>query len=206
MKNKIGLILTVLVTASILWNCTKIKEFFGFSPPPPPPQPILSLADLMIDKLSHSSDSSAKTTLNKIKSLRMYDSIFYKTLFLGASLPKIYFYSRPGSCCPCTSTVRNCCQCSGGTALGVAATAMSQGTSMRRIDRNPIFRFASMSVPKPPLGTLVLDSTVIDGMKIYTVPAHQAAGSYQAFFKGGAINLSLQIDVDSLGIKVSNIH
>jgi|GEM_PF-6295702 len=186
-KYAIGSIPLVIALALTVLGCNNPVER----------KPVLSIADLMIDKVTHSTDSSANATVIKLKNLRSYDSLFYKALFVGSdTLPNLYFYSRRGSCCPCTSGGQSCCQCSSGSAFGIPEQAMSQPVGLRKIDKGSVFMLAKMSAA-PPTNTLNLESRVIDGMLIYTVPLNTPPGTYQAPIKGGSIDLTLQIAIDS---------
>lgn len=190
MKTVIGSISAAFAVAIMLWCCNGNENKSVASPTP---KPVLSIADLMIDKITHSPGAS-NIPMSTIITLRKYDSLFYKALFVGSdTLQHLFFYSRRGSCCPCSAGGKTCCQCSSGSGFGVPLQAMSQG-GIGRIDGGSVFMLAKMSVS--PQNTLTLDSRVIDGIKIFTVPDTTAPGTYTISFKGGAIDLSLQIAID----------
>jgi hypothetical protein len=167
-------------------------------------KPVISIADLMVDKIMQSADTS-KTTVHALKKLRQYDGLLYKALLKeDGQLPKKYFYSRRGSCCPCAPGGSSCCRCSSGSALAIPAAALAEVKDVDR--RESMFMLAKMSaVPQAGAEPLVLTRNTIDSMVIFTLPEGTKAGKYLVSFKGDSIDLALVIEVDEEGrIEISD--
>ncbi len=187
-KNIIGALSVMITLALALWGCGKGSGHTVTARDHR--KPIISIAELMIDKLASSSDTTGKVTRG-IRKLRHLDSQLFKALLDSPNtISTRYFYSRRGSCCPCSPGGTTCCRCSGGSALGVASGAI---TKAKQIDEvGSVFMLAKMSVQAPADSTLQLSLEILDGMKIFTVPANTKAGTYKVSFKGKLYRLDFR--------------
>jgi len=171
-------------------------------------KPIISLADLMINKIAQS--PSKDGTLDKVLKLREYDRIFYKALYHEENEPqtlsKQYFYARIGSCCPCSPGGMSCCSCSSGSAFGIP----SEAEAVAAIDSGgSVFMLTKTSAsPQDSVKLLTLDKETIDGIDIFTVPEDKR-GKYEVrvSFKRDLMDLIFFVEINDKGeIKISDIR
>lgn len=171
-------------------------------------KPILSLADLMIDKLTNSKHHKDAAVMEQILKLREYDKTFYKALYNeyntpSKTLPKRYFYARLGSCCPCMAGGEGCCRCSSATAFGAPnIEEIAETKSLDKDTKGLKFMFAKANVVPQGKDTRKLlemkKERNVDGIDIFIVPENSAPGPYFYSFKGkvNLIDITLLIDID----------
>ena len=165
-------------------------------PEPSETRPMISLADLMIVKLTDKQNrtDSGRVLVDKIIELRKYDSAFYKAFFNAKNddLRKKYFYSRPGSCCPCSPNEAMCCSCPPESSFGVPGEGdISQGA----VSKN-VFMFTSMASPQQAFS---FAETKVNDMFVYSLPKDTPKGTYTSTIKNGVIDLTLTIEVAENG-------
>jgi len=180
------------------WSCQKAQSDDR--------KPLISIPELMMDKLATSNDTG-KVTLRHLKDLRNYDNKLYKALYKEhGALPKKYFYSRKGSCCPCMAGGSTCCACSRGSALGAVGEMITHVVGFG--SDGSMFMFTKMnSAPQVNSDTLKLDRTSIEGMDIFTVPENTKAGKYTVTLKGPIVELTLEMIVSGDGdIDISSVQ
>ncbi|QOI97118.1 MAG: hypothetical protein HRU69_06270 [Flammeovirgaceae bacterium] len=146
-------------------------------------KPLISLADLAMEVSTREG--------NNLETLVKLDKQFYKALLQGNKVGGMYFYSRHGSCCPCSTGGTKCCSCSQGSGFGV----MNNSTNQAYLVNQALYKFASNSNQKP-FDKIPLEVKVIDDVKIFLIPESVADGNYTARFEGN-INIELDIAVHS---------
>lgn len=164
-------------------------------------KPIISIADLMIDKVL----KDPIANIEKLRTLREDDKKFYKALLKdGSSLSRKYFYARRGSCCPCTADGMNCCKCSSGSAFGIPVSELVTAKVFE--SQKSVFMLTQMGAnPKDEPKLLKLHPEEQEGMKIFTLPKDAIpkgnSENFKVSFKSpnGNIDLTFIIEVDSKG-------
>lgn len=146
-------------------------------------KPLISLADLAMEVSAREG--------NNLETLVKLDKQFYKALLQGNKVGSMYFYSRHGSCCPCSRGGTKCCSCSQGSGFGV----MNNSTNQAYLINQGIYKFTSNS-DQQSFGKIPLEVKVIDDVKIFLIPESFEAGNYTARFEGN-INIELDIAVNS---------
>ena len=194
---------TALMVALALWGCNNKNQPASLTDNR---KPVISIADLMIDKITNSPDSGKSMGVT-ITKLRYYDNQLFKVLHDSThTLRQKYFYARRGSCCPCTAGAANCCKCSSGSALAVPTQVELLITQV--VDgRESVFMLASFNSPQTRFPKLRVSRDTLDAMEIITVPKDTTPGTYEVSFKGDSIDLTLVIDVDANGrLEISEIR
>ncbi|MDL5050916.1 hypothetical protein QQ054_33490 [Oscillatoria amoena NRMC-F 0135] len=191
MKNIIiGLITGALVVFLILYlpQCLSTEDKAAKR------NPVLSLADLALEKMSNDSAPDAA----ELAKLQKFDRQVYQALHKDGPLSKKYFYARNGSCCPCTSGGLRCCDCSRGTGFA----APSSQTELAMNHGNSVYRFTDAQLKS----TLKMDMTTDDGVDVFVVPPGTPEGTHTLYFDGN-IRISLKIEIDGKGnIKVLEVN
>jgi len=148
-------------------------------------KPLLSLADLAME-------AGAKEG-NDLSTLVALDKQFYKALLQGNKVSSMYFYSRHGSCCPCTQGGLKCCICPRQSGMGAPANATDQAYLVSP----SAYQFVA-SQKEQSLDKIELVKSETDGVKIFLLPESVKAGNYKAIFEGN-INVELDIAVNTDG-------
>jgi hypothetical protein len=169
-------------------------------------KPVLSLPDLMIDKLTQNlstADSTASVAL--ILKMRQYDKKVYDALYYDGpddnkgTLPLKYFYARHGSCCPCAPGHVRCCDCSQGSAFA-APSSTTALVVPEGFEKNPGFMLTNTISLQDQTTYKSLDKRkdTVDGIDLFFIPEKTPEGNYRVTFTG-EIELTIYIKVDGKG-------
>jgi hypothetical protein len=146
-------------------------------------KPLLSLADMAME--------AGEKEGNNLATLVALDKQFYKALLQDNKVSSMYFYSRHGSCCPCTAGGLKCCICDRQSGMGAPVNSTAQAYLITQ----SAYQFATNQTT-PSLDKIDLEKTEIDGVKIFLIPESVKAGNYKVTFEG-KINVELDIEVNA---------
>jgi hypothetical protein len=146
-------------------------------------KPLLSLADLAME--------AGQKEGNDLATLVALDKQFYKDLLNGNKVSSMYFYSRHGSCCPCSSGGTKCCMCPPRSGMGAPVNSTDQAYLINQ----SAFQFAANQKVQS-FEKLDLEKSEAEGVKIFLIPQSVKAGNYKVKFEG-KINIELDIAVNA---------